>query len=74
MDWGGTISLKACIAAGPSLFEARLLLFGMGQSHVDVLSLDPGYLSLCTLRAGSRSLHVTRGICLSNFLTQSLSK
>ena len=52
MDWGGTISLKAWIGAGPALFEAGLLLFGMGQSHMDVLSLDPGYLSLCTHSAG----------------------
>ena len=52
MDWGGTISLKACIGAAPSLFEAGLLIFGMGQSHMDVLSLDPGYLSLCTHFAG----------------------
>ena len=31
--------------------------------------------SICalTLRAGSRSLHVTRGICISNLLTRSLS-
>ena len=52
MDWGGTISLKAWIGAGPSLFEARLLLFGMRQSHMDVLSLDLGYPSLCTHSAG----------------------
>ena len=52
MDWGGTISVKAWIGAGPSLFDAGLLLFGMGQSHMDVLSLDPGYLSLCTHSAG----------------------
>ena len=52
MDWGATISLKAWIGAGPSLFEAGLLLFRMEQSHMDVLSLDPGYLSLCTHSAG----------------------
>ena len=52
MDWGGTISLKAWIGAGPSLFDAGLFLFGMGQSHMDVLSLDPEYLSLCTSSAG----------------------
>ena len=61
MDWlgslsghalGETISLKGWIGAGPYLFEAGLLLFGTGQSHMDVLSLDPGYLfvhSLCGL-------------------------
>ena len=32
----------------PSLFDAGLLLFGNGQSQMDVLSLDPGYLLLCT--------------------------
>ena len=48
MDWGGTIALKAWIRAGPSLFKAGLLLFAMGDSHMDVLSLDPGYLCLCT--------------------------
>ena len=37
---GGTISPKAWIWAGPSLFKAGLLLFGMGQSNKDVLSLD----------------------------------
>ena len=54
MDWGGTISLKAWIGAGPSLFEAGLFFFGIGQSHhvSDVLSLDTGYLSMCTLSAG----------------------
>ena len=32
---------------------------------MDVLSLDLSYLSMCTpLQAGSRSLHVTRGIFL----------
>ena len=38
---------------------------------MDVLWLDPGYLSLCT---HSKSLHVARGMCLSKSLTQSLSK
>ena len=52
MEWGGTISLKALIGAGPSLFEAGLLLLGMGQSHMDVLSLDQRYLSWCTHSAG----------------------
>ena len=52
MDWGGTFSLKAWIEAGPSLFKAGLLLFGMGQSHMDVLSLDWGYVFLCTHSAG----------------------
>ena len=52
MDSGGTISLTALIGAGPSLFEAGLLVFGMEQSHMDVLSLDPGFLSLCTHSAG----------------------
>ena len=52
MDWGGTFSLRAMRGAGPSLFEAGLLLFGMGQSHMDVLSLDPGYLSLCIHSVG----------------------
>ena len=52
--WGGTISLKAWIEAGLSLLEAGQSLFGIGQSqHVsDVLSLNSGYLSLCTLSAG----------------------
>ena len=31
-------------------------------------------LGALTLRAGFRSLHVTPGVCLSNLLTQSLSK
>ena len=52
MDWGETVSLEAWIGEGPSLFEAGLLLFGKGQSHMDVLSLNPGYLSLCTHSAG----------------------
>ena len=52
MDWGGTISLKAWIRAGPSFFEAGLLLSGMGHSHMSVLSLDPGYVSLCTHSEG----------------------
>ena len=52
MNWGEIISLKAWIRAAPSLFEAGLLPFGMGQSHIEVLSLDPGYLSLCTHSAG----------------------
>ena len=33
LDWGGTIPLKAWIGAGPSLLEAGLSLFGIGQSH-----------------------------------------
>ena len=33
MDWGGTISLKAWIGAGPTVFEAGLSLFWIGQSH-----------------------------------------
>ena len=33
MDWGETIPLKAWMEAVPSLFEARLPLFEMGQSH-----------------------------------------
>ena len=68
MEWGGTISLKAWIAAGPSPFEAGLSLLRIRQSHhvSEVLSLDPGYLSMRTfsLRARSRSLHETRGIFL----------
>ena len=52
MDLSGTISLKAWIGAEPSLLEAGLILFGMGQSHMDVLSLDLGYLFLCTHFAG----------------------
>ena len=52
MDLGATISLKAWIGAGPSLLEAGLILFGMGQSHMDGVSLDLGYLSLCTQFAG----------------------
>ena len=52
MDWGGTFSPKAWIGAGRSLFEARLILFGIGKSHMDVLLLDPGYISLCTQSAG----------------------
>ena len=51
MDWGATICLKAWIGAGPSLFEAGQSLFWIGQSHhvSDVLSLNPGHLSMCTL-------------------------
>ena len=52
MDWGGTFSPKPSIGAGPSLSEAGLILFGMGKSHMDVLLLDPGYISLCTHSAG----------------------
>ena len=52
MDWAGTISLKAWFGAGPALFEAGVLPFGMGPSHMDVLPLDPGYLSLCTHSGG----------------------
>ena len=52
MNWGGTTSLKAWIRAGTALFETGLPLFGMGQSHMDVLSLDPGCISLCTHSAG----------------------
>ena len=52
MDWGGIISFKAWIGARASFFEAGLHLFPMGQSHMDVLSVDPGYLSLCTHSAG----------------------
>ena len=50
MDWGTNISLKAWIGAAPSLFEAKLSLLGIGQSqHVsDALSLNPGYLAMCT--------------------------
>ena len=66
MDWGRIISLKAWIGAGPSLFEARLSLLGIGQSHhvSDVLSLDQGYLSMCTLCAGRVGLFMWRGIFL----------
>ena len=35
MDWGGTISLKPWTGAEPSLFEAELLIFGMGESRTD---------------------------------------
>ena len=54
IDWGETISLKTWIGAGLSLLEAGQSLFGIGQSkHVsDVLSLNPGYLSMCSLSAG----------------------
>ena len=52
MDSGGIMSLKAWIGAGPALFEAGLLFFGIGYSHMYVLSLDAGYLSLCTHSAG----------------------
>ena len=48
MDMGGIIPLKAWIGAGPSLLEAGLLDFEMGQSHMDVLLFNPGYFSLCT--------------------------
>ena len=75
MDWGGTISLKAWIGAGPSLFEEDY--FSLGWDNLTwMCSHWTRDTSLCalTLRAGPRSLHVTRGMCLSNFLTQSLSK
>ena len=52
MDWAGIIFLKAWHGAGPSIFEAALLHFGMGQSRMSVLSLDLGYFSLCTHSAG----------------------
>ena len=42
------------IGAGLSLLEAGQSLLGIGQSHhvSDVLSLNPGDLSKCTLSAG----------------------
>ena len=60
MDWlgflswawiGEGLSLKAWIGAGPSLLEAGQSLLGKGQSHhvSDVLSLDPGYISMHSL-------------------------
>ena len=52
MDWGGTISLEAWFGAGLSLLEAGLSLFGIGQCHMDVVSVDPGYFSLCGHSAG----------------------
>ena len=61
MDWLGSLSghglgrdhlSKGLDWEGQSLFEAGLLIIGMGQSDMDVLSLDPGYLSLCTHSAG----------------------
>ena len=54
MDWGGTISLNAWIGAEPSYFEEGLSLLGIGESdHAsDVLSLNPGYISMCADSAG----------------------
>ena len=54
MNWGGTISRKAWIGAGPSLLEAGQSPLGIGQSHhvSDVRSFNPGYLFMCTVSAG----------------------
>ena len=73
---GEGLYLRAWTGAGPSFSRPGLgrdhlswrrdyLSLGWDNVIMDVLSLKPGYLSMClTLRAGS--VHVTRGIFLLN--------